>query len=69
MPSFYHRPETIADIVDQTVGKVLDQFDIPHNLFRRWEGTSIRRQEREAERLAGDAAGTPAENRTDSDVD
>jgi flavin prenyltransferase len=38
MPSFYHKPQTIADIVDQTVGKVLDQFDIPHGLFNRWGG-------------------------------
>jgi 4-hydroxy-3-polyprenylbenzoate decarboxylase len=38
MPSFYHKPQTIADIVDQTVGKVLDQFDIQHNLFNRWGG-------------------------------
>jgi flavin prenyltransferase len=38
MPSFYHGPRTIQDLVDQTVGKVLDQFDIPHHLFRRWGG-------------------------------
>lgn len=37
-PSFYHGPKTIMDIVDQTVGKVLDQFEIDHNLFRRWSG-------------------------------
>ncbi|WP_300159509.1 UbiX family flavin prenyltransferase [Solidesulfovibrio sp.] len=37
-PSFYHAPQTIMDVVDQTVGKVLDQFDIPHQLFRRWGG-------------------------------
>ncbi len=37
-PSFYHGPKTIMDVVDQTVGKVLDQFDIPHNLFKRWGG-------------------------------
>ncbi len=37
MPSFYHRPKTITDIVDQTIGKVLDQFDVEHNLFRRWK--------------------------------
>ena len=36
--AFYHRPETVADIVDQTVGKVLDQFGIAHELFRRWAG-------------------------------
>ena len=49
MPSFYHRPETIDDIVNQTVGKVLDQFDIGHDLFRRWEGTTIRRRTLEEE--------------------
>ncbi|MDQ7783743.1 MAG: UbiX family flavin prenyltransferase [Desulfomonilaceae bacterium] len=38
VPSFYHRPRTIQDIVDQTVGKALDQFDIPHTLFDRWGG-------------------------------
>jgi 4-hydroxy-3-polyprenylbenzoate decarboxylase len=37
-PSFYHGPSTIMDVVDQTVGKVLDQFDIEHQLFKRWGG-------------------------------
>jgi 4-hydroxy-3-polyprenylbenzoate decarboxylase len=50
MPSFYHRPETIDDIVNQTVGKVLDQFNIDHDLFSRWEGTTIRRRTLEDER-------------------
>jgi 4-hydroxy-3-polyprenylbenzoate decarboxylase len=54
MPSFYHRPETIDDIVNQTVGKVLDQFDIEHDLFRRWEGTTVRRRTLEQE---GDVVG------------
>jgi 4-hydroxy-3-polyprenylbenzoate decarboxylase len=35
-PSFYHGPRTIEDIIDQTVGKVLDQLDLPHHLFKRW---------------------------------
>jgi 4-hydroxy-3-polyprenylbenzoate decarboxylase len=38
VPSFYHRPRTIEDIVDQTVGKALDQFEIHHDLFNRWGG-------------------------------
>jgi flavin prenyltransferase len=38
VPSFYHKPRTIDDIVNQTVGKTLDQFDIPHDLFNRWAG-------------------------------
>ena len=35
-PAFYHDPETIEDLIDQTVGKVLDQFLIDHELFTRW---------------------------------
>jgi 4-hydroxy-3-polyprenylbenzoate decarboxylase len=38
VPSFYHRPVTLKDIVDQTVGKVLDQLGIPNHLFDRWGG-------------------------------
>jgi len=38
MVAFYHRPQTIQEIIDQTVGKVLDALRIEHNLFRRWKG-------------------------------
>ena len=40
VPAFYHRPEKVMDIVDQTVNRVLDQFDIelPEDLFARWQG-------------------------------
>ena len=38
VPSFYHGPKTIADIIDHTVGKILDLFDIEHHLFKRWSG-------------------------------
>jgi 4-hydroxy-3-polyprenylbenzoate decarboxylase len=37
-PAFYHKPETIQDIVDHTIGKMLDLFNIEHSLFRRWNG-------------------------------
>ena len=36
VPSFYHQPETIEDIIDQTIGKVFDYMGIEHDLFRRW---------------------------------
>jgi 4-hydroxy-3-polyprenylbenzoate decarboxylase len=36
MPSFYHHPKTIEDIIHQTIGKVFDYFGIEHNLFDRW---------------------------------
>jgi polyprenyl P-hydroxybenzoate/phenylacrylic acid decarboxylase-like protein len=39
VPGFYTRPQTIADIVDHTIGKVLDVIGIhDHELFRRWSG-------------------------------
>jgi 4-hydroxy-3-polyprenylbenzoate decarboxylase len=40
VPAFYHRPESVQAIVDQTVNRVLDQFDIelPDDLFTRWQG-------------------------------
>jgi polyprenyl P-hydroxybenzoate/phenylacrylic acid decarboxylase-like protein len=37
MPAFYHRPQAIDDLLAQTVGKVLDQFSIEHDLFQRWK--------------------------------
>ena len=36
VPSFYHQPKTIQDIVDQTIGKIFDYIGIQHNLFQRW---------------------------------
>lgn len=36
MPSFYHGPKSIMDIVHQSIGKALDQVGVEHQLFRRW---------------------------------
>ena len=36
VPSFYHGPKTIEDILDQTVGKIFDFIGIEHDLFKRW---------------------------------
>ena len=38
MPGFYHKPKSIDDLVTHIVGKILDQFAIEHNIFRRWGG-------------------------------
>ncbi len=36
VPSFYHRPKSIQDIIDQTIGKIFDYMGICHDLFQRW---------------------------------
>ncbi len=35
-PAFYHKPQSIDDLVDFVVGKVLDQIGVEHHLFTRW---------------------------------
>ena len=36
MPGFYQQPETVADLVNFLVGKILDNLGIGHQLFKRW---------------------------------
>ena len=42
VPSFYHKPQTIEDILDQTIGKIFDYFTMGHNLFKRWAGEEMK---------------------------
>ncbi|CAN5890492.1 UbiX family flavin prenyltransferase [soil metagenome] len=38
LPGFYHKPQSIQEMVDHTVGRVLDMFALPHQLTPRWAG-------------------------------
>jgi len=40
MPAFYHRPQTIDQVTDFVVGKVLDILHVGHNMYHRWGGQS-----------------------------
>jgi len=52
MPAFYHRPQTIMDIVHQTIGKALDQVGVEHTLFERWTGNDRTGPRKESLRVA-----------------
>jgi flavin prenyltransferase len=43
VPAFYHRPRTLDDIINQTVGRCLDLFDIDSGLVKRWRSDSTAR--------------------------
>lgn len=36
MPGFYQRPKSLEDVVNFCVGKILEQLDIPHDLYKPW---------------------------------
>lgn len=38
VPAFYQRPRTLDDLIDHTIGRVLDQFGIEHKLAPAWPG-------------------------------
>jgi len=43
VPAFYHRPKTLDDVINQTVTRILDQFDIDLDLFQRWDDNQMKR--------------------------
>jgi polyprenyl P-hydroxybenzoate/phenylacrylic acid decarboxylase-like protein len=45
VPAFYTRPDSLASVVNHTVGRLLDLFDLPHEgLVRRWQGLNKHEQ-------------------------
>jgi 4-hydroxy-3-polyprenylbenzoate decarboxylase len=47
MPAFYHKPESIMDIIHQSIGKALDLVRVEHSLFKRWAGHGSKAQGKE----------------------
>jgi 4-hydroxy-3-polyprenylbenzoate decarboxylase len=41
-PGFYHRPQTIEELVEHLCFRILDQFDIPHSKKSEWSGEEVR---------------------------
>jgi 4-hydroxy-3-polyprenylbenzoate decarboxylase len=35
-PGFYNRPQSVAEVVDFVVARILDRLDVPHTLVPRW---------------------------------
>ena len=40
-PGFYHRPNSIGELVDHLCYRILDQFDIPHSSDTKWTGEEV----------------------------
>jgi 4-hydroxy-3-polyprenylbenzoate decarboxylase len=43
LPAFYFHPKTIDDLINHTVGKVLDLFGFDHHLFNRWGSSEVKK--------------------------
>ena len=58
MPAFYNQPETIDDIINHSVGRVLDLFGLDAGILKRWEGVNggVEKSSQETGRMRGAAS-------------
>lgn len=77
MPAFYHRPTSVDELVDHSVARVLDQFDLELPGTRRWTANSVGSNADAAQALiepnhaptsAGRSGNTSARGLSDSDI-
>ena len=62
MPGFYHRPETLEDLVDHVVGKLMDQLELPFERGVHWRGAELAAEDAGLERPTPD----PTDPRADA---
>ncbi len=60
MPAFYNHPQTIDDLVNHSVGRVLDLFDLDAGILKRWEGPDFRSARASEEARPKRSAPSPA---------
>lgn len=60
VPAFYARPRSLDEMVDHTIGRLLDHFDIERGMVRRWDGRRPR-----GDQAAGDAERAERVDRAD----
>ena len=61
VPAFYAQPKSLADMIDHTLGRVLDLFDIDVGKVRRWTGEKGTRRARPAGRAGEGNAGNKSD--------
>lgn len=66
VPAFYHRPKTLDDVINQTVTRVLDQFNIDVGLFERWSDEQMRRHPEAADQASNPGSRGKKQGRKDS---
>jgi hypothetical protein len=59
VPAFYHHPQTVDDIVNQTVGRVFDLFGLDAAAVQRWAGSQQAARRARANRRTGGSADEP----------